>query len=75
MAGCPSPNLQLYMFLFSSLFTTLQVPVEKDLEFPCEKTTLYDTFNPFHVNKSLSPPPTKGKACDNYDLEINRINF
>ncbi|PZC73227.1 hypothetical protein B5X24_HaOG209907 [Helicoverpa armigera] len=43
------------------------VPVEKDLEFPCEKTTLYDTFNPFHVNKSLSPPPTKGTA-DQYEL-------
>ncbi|KAJ8709474.1 hypothetical protein PYW08_009478 [Mythimna loreyi] len=43
------------------------VPVEKDLEFPCERTTLYDTFNPFHVNKSTSPPPTKGTA-DQYEL-------
>ncbi|XP_050553803.1 uncharacterized protein LOC118270440 isoform X1 [Spodoptera frugiperda] len=43
------------------------VPVERDLEFPCEKTTLYDTFNPFHVNRTLSPPPTKGTA-DQYEL-------
>ncbi|XP_022827312.1 uncharacterized protein LOC111357026 isoform X1 [Spodoptera litura] len=43
------------------------VPVERDLEFPCEKTTLYDTFNPFHINKTLSPPPTKGTA-DQYEL-------
>ncbi|XP_075986340.1 superoxide dismutase family protein Rsod isoform X1 [Anticarsia gemmatalis] len=43
------------------------VPVERDLEFPCEKTTLYDTFNPYHVNKSRSPPPLKGTA-DQYEL-------
>ncbi|XP_045780609.1 uncharacterized protein LOC123877773 [Maniola jurtina] len=42
-------------------------PIEKELEFPCEKTTIYDTYNPFHVNKSLSPPPTKGTA-DQYEL-------
>ncbi|KAJ0170967.1 hypothetical protein K1T71_013739 [Dendrolimus kikuchii] len=42
-------------------------PVEKDLEFPCEKTTLYETYNPFHVNRSSSPPPTKGTA-DQYEL-------
>ncbi|CAH0597827.1 unnamed protein product [Chrysodeixis includens] len=43
------------------------VPVERDLEFPCERTTLYDTFNPYNVNRSLSPPPTKGTA-DQYEL-------
>ncbi|XP_012547044.2 uncharacterized protein LOC101739289 isoform X1 [Bombyx mori] len=43
------------------------VPVEKELEFPCEKETLYDTFNPFHVDKSLSPPPAQGTA-DQYEL-------
>ncbi|XP_052752768.1 uncharacterized protein LOC113514487 isoform X1 [Galleria mellonella] len=43
------------------------VPVERELEFPCEKTTIYDTYNPFNVNKSLSPPPTKGTA-DQYEL-------
>lgn len=37
------------------------MPVEKDLEFPCEKTTLYGTYNPFNVDKALSPPATKGK--------------
>ncbi|CAG9134498.1 unnamed protein product [Plutella xylostella] len=42
-------------------------PVEKDLEFPCERTTLYDTYNPFNVSKSLSPPATKGTA-DQYEL-------
>ncbi|XP_030019565.2 uncharacterized protein LOC115439736 [Manduca sexta] len=42
-------------------------PVEKDLEFPCEQTTLYDAYNPFNVNKSLVPPPTKGTA-DQYEL-------
>lgn len=42
-------------------------PVEKDLEFPCEKTTLYETYNPFRVNKSIVPPPTKGTA-DQYEL-------
>ncbi|XP_053619640.1 uncharacterized protein Rsod [Plodia interpunctella] len=43
------------------------VPVERELEFPCEKTTLYDAFNPFNVNKLLSPLPTKGTA-DQYEL-------
>ncbi|RVE49906.1 hypothetical protein evm_005499 [Chilo suppressalis] len=42
-------------------------PVEKDLEFPCEKTSLYDTYNPFKVDKNQSPPPTKGTA-DQYEL-------
>ncbi|XP_045506507.1 uncharacterized protein LOC123702765 isoform X2 [Colias croceus] len=42
-------------------------PIEKELEFPCEKTTIYDTYNPFNVDKSLSPPPTKGTA-DQYEL-------
>ncbi|XP_046973148.1 uncharacterized protein LOC124539833 isoform X2 [Vanessa cardui] len=42
-------------------------PIEKELEFPCEKTTIYDTYNPFHVNKSLSPPTAKGTA-DQYEL-------
>ncbi|XP_049880527.1 uncharacterized protein LOC126376997 isoform X2 [Pectinophora gossypiella] len=44
-----------------------QTPVEKELEFPCEKTTLYDTYNPFHVDKNMSPPPTKGTP-DQYEL-------
>ncbi|CAG4945254.1 unnamed protein product [Parnassius apollo] len=44
-----------------------EVPVERDLEFPCERTTLYDVYNPFHVNKSLTPPPMKGTA-DQYEL-------
>ncbi|XP_072936452.1 uncharacterized protein Rsod isoform X1 [Epargyreus clarus] len=43
------------------------VPVERELEFPCEKTTLYDTFNPFNANKSGNPPPTKGTA-DQYPV-------
>ncbi|CAH0720985.1 unnamed protein product, partial [Brenthis ino] len=42
-------------------------PVEKELEFPCEKTTIYDTYNPFHVDKSLSPPTAVGTA-DQYEL-------
>ncbi|XP_068625420.1 uncharacterized protein Rsod isoform X1 [Battus philenor] len=44
-----------------------EVPVERELEFPCERTTLYDAYNPFHVNKSLTPPPMKGTA-DQYVL-------
>ncbi|KAI8423349.1 hypothetical protein MSG28_014359 [Choristoneura fumiferana] len=40
-------------------------PVEKDLEFPCEISTLLDTYNPYNVNKSLSP--TKGTA-DEYPV-------
>lgn len=39
-----------------------QVPVDRELEFPCERTTLYDTYNPFHVDKSHSPLPGKGKS-------------
>ncbi|CAH2059735.1 unnamed protein product, partial [Iphiclides podalirius] len=42
-------------------------PVERENEFPCERTTLYDVYNPFHVNKSLSPPVMKGTA-DQYEL-------
>ncbi|VVC90046.1 unnamed protein product [Leptidea sinapis] len=42
-------------------------PIERELEFPCEKTTIYDTYNPFNVSKALSPPPTKGTA-DQYEL-------
>ncbi|XP_032523297.2 uncharacterized protein LOC116774686 isoform X1 [Danaus plexippus] len=42
-------------------------PIERDLEFPCERTTIYDTYNPFHVNKAQVPPPTKGTA-DQYML-------
>ncbi|CAH2230559.1 jg8887 [Pararge aegeria aegeria] len=41
--------------------------IEKELEFPCEKTTIYDTYNPFKVNKSQSPPTAKGTA-DQYEL-------
>ncbi|GBP28787.1 hypothetical protein EVAR_19831_1 [Eumeta japonica] len=44
-----------------------ETPVEKDLEFPCEKTTLYDAYNPFHVNGARTPPPTLGTA-DQYEL-------
>ncbi|KAL4711587.1 hypothetical protein ACJJTC_003604 [Scirpophaga incertulas] len=44
-----------------------EAPVEKELEFPCEKTTLYDTYNPFNVDKSHSPPSTKG-TDDQYEL-------
>ncbi|XP_041985312.1 uncharacterized protein LOC121737698 isoform X1 [Aricia agestis] len=44
-----------------------ETPVEKELEFPCEKTTIYDTYNPFNVSKYQSPPPTKGTP-DQYEL-------
>lgn len=36
------------------------MPVEEDLEFPCERTTLYDTYDPLEVNALNSPPPSKG---------------
>lgn len=49
--------------------------MEKDLEFPCEKTTLYETYNPFHVDKHLSPPPTKGCEFNYYfNADIFVIN-
>ncbi|KAJ2940014.1 hypothetical protein O0L34_g14045 [Tuta absoluta] len=44
-----------------------QCPVEKELEFPCEKQTLYDTYNPFHIDRNKSPPPSKG-SVDQYEV-------
>ncbi|XP_008545809.1 uncharacterized protein LOC103570004 [Microplitis demolitor] len=31
-------------------------PIEMDLEFPCEATSLYEIFNPLNVNKSTNEP-------------------
>lgn len=44
-----------------------EASVEKDLEFPCERTTLYDTYNPYHVQKNHIPAPVSGTA-DQYEL-------
>ncbi|XP_038105826.1 uncharacterized protein LOC6051326 [Culex quinquefasciatus] len=42
-------------------------PVEGDLEFPCEDSTVYGHWNPRGVNPKLSPPPAMG-STDQYEL-------
>ncbi|KAJ4431919.1 hypothetical protein ANN_20526 [Periplaneta americana] len=42
-------------------------PVEGDLEFPCEGSSLYGHWNPLNVNPSLSPPPGNG-TTDQYEM-------
>lgn len=42
-------------------------PVEGDLEFPCEATTLYGHWNPRNVNPKVSPPNAKGTS-DQYEM-------
>ncbi|XP_024941705.1 uncharacterized protein LOC107268693 isoform X2 [Cephus cinctus] len=42
-------------------------PVEVDLEFPCEATTLYGHWNPLNVNTSTVPPPASG-TIDQYEM-------
>ncbi|CAG9854590.1 unnamed protein product [Phyllotreta striolata] len=41
-------------------------PVEEDLEFPCESTTLYETWNPFNVDSTSSPRSYRGTP-DQYE--------
>ncbi|XP_066586391.1 uncharacterized protein Rsod [Prorops nasuta] len=42
-------------------------PVETDLEFPCEGTTLYGHWNPLNISASEVPPPGEG-TIDQYEL-------
>ncbi|XP_014088313.2 uncharacterized protein Rsod [Bactrocera oleae] len=42
-------------------------PVESNLEFPCEDTTLYGHWNPFDINVKSSPPPKQG-TTDQYEM-------
>jgi Cu/Zn superoxide dismutase len=42
-------------------------PVEGDLEFPCENSTLYGHFNPRHVDPKHSPLPSTG-STDQYEM-------
>ncbi|XP_011497265.1 PREDICTED: uncharacterized protein LOC105361711 [Ceratosolen solmsi marchali] len=42
-------------------------PVEIDLEFPCESTSLYGQWNPLNVNASMTPPPATGTS-DQYAM-------
>ncbi|XP_014235437.1 uncharacterized protein LOC106658129 [Trichogramma pretiosum] len=42
-------------------------PVEIDLEFPCDDTTLYGHWNPLGVDPNSAPPPTTGSS-DQYEL-------
>ncbi|XP_061393687.1 uncharacterized protein LOC133329207 [Musca vetustissima] len=42
-------------------------PVEDNLAFPCEETTLYGHFNPFQVNPKHSPPPRHG-STEQYEM-------
>lgn len=50
---------------FNNIFP--QAPVEGDLEFPCEASTLYDHWNPRNVNPKKSPQPGWGSS-DMYEL-------
>ncbi|XP_067011092.2 uncharacterized protein Rsod [Anabrus simplex] len=43
------------------------VPVQANLQFPCEATTLYGNFNPHNVSRVLSPAPTLG-STDQYEM-------
>uniref|UniRef100_A0A182WSI4 Superoxide dismutase copper/zinc binding domain-containing protein n=1 Tax=Anopheles quadriannulatus TaxID=34691 RepID=A0A182WSI4_ANOQN len=42
-------------------------PVEGDLEFPCEDSTVYGHWNPRNVEPKQSPPPAMG-STDQYEL-------
>lgn len=42
-------------------------PVEGDLEFPCEDSSLYGHWNPRNINPKQSPPPAMG-STDEYEL-------
>ncbi|PSN32762.1 hypothetical protein C0J52_15463 [Blattella germanica] len=42
-------------------------PVQEQLEFPCEGSSLYGHWNPYNVNPSLSPPASKGTS-DQYEM-------
>lgn len=46
---------------------TIQTPIESDLEFPCENSSLYGHWNPRKVDPKLSPPPGNGTS-DQYEL-------
>ncbi|CAK9808868.1 Superoxide dismutase [Cu-Zn] B [Anthophora quadrimaculata] len=42
-------------------------PIEQDLEFPCESTSLYDHWNPLNVNINNVPRPGEG-TIDQYEM-------
>lgn len=44
----------------------LQTPVEYDLEFPCEETSLYGHWNPLDVNKT--DVPMEEGTLDQYEM-------
>lgn len=44
-----------------------QTPVEENLEFPCEATTLYGHWNPLNVDPSSSPTRYQGTP-DQYEM-------
>ncbi|EDW39378.1 GL14064 [Drosophila persimilis] len=44
-----------------------KTPVEANLAFPCEASTLYGHWNPIEVNPKSSPPPRRGTS-DQYEL-------
>lgn len=43
------------------------VPVEGDLEFPCESTSLYGDYNPRNIDARHSPYPAEG-TTDQYEI-------
>ncbi|XP_017091861.2 uncharacterized protein Rsod [Drosophila bipectinata] len=44
-----------------------RTPVEANLAFPCEASTLYGHWNPFDVNPKSAPPPKRG-TTDQYEM-------
>lgn len=55
------------VLFITKLPSTQQAPVEGDLEFPCEDSTVYGHWNPRNVEPKQSPPPAMG-STDQYEL-------
>ncbi|XP_034936914.1 uncharacterized protein Rsod [Chelonus insularis] len=51
----------------ASTYHIHMTPIEMDLEFPCEATSLYDIFNPTNVTKTTLPPSGEG-TVDQYEV-------
>lgn len=60
-------DVQLKGLLENSGYHVHVAPVQGDLEFPCERSTLYDHWNPRDVNPKTSPPP-KEATTDLYEM-------
>lgn len=60
-------EVQFKGLLATSGYHVHVAPVQSDLEFPCERTTLYDHWNPRNVSLKRLPLPTEGSS-DQYEL-------